>query len=143
MSKTRSRCAHCPLAVGLDVTSAATHEILTTNETLFRAIAAHDGETLGRVSAPDFHFETADGVKGDRAAWIDGVRTMPYEIPAITNDDLVLRLDGDRAVLCGIQRATVIVDGQTVQDESAFCDRWEKRDGRWLVTYAGPAPKAT
>jgi hypothetical protein len=143
MDKTPSRCTHCPLAAGLEVASVATHEVLTTNEKLFTAIGAHDGETLAQVSAPEFYFETADGMRGDRAAWIEGVRTMPYKIPAITNEDMVLRLDGDRAVLCGVQRCSVIVDGETVQDEQMFCDRWEKQNGRWLVIYAGVPPKAT
>ena len=135
------RCRQCPLANGLDVSALSTPDILTRNDALFRAIAARDAKTLADTCAPEFHFKTADGARGDRPAFLEGVRTMPYEIRAITNEDLVLRLDGDRAVLCGIQRATVNVEGQGVKDEQAFCDRWEKRNGQWVVTYAGVPPQ--
>ena len=71
------RCTNCPLAAGLDVSPLSTHEILTRNDALFRAIAARDAETPDDTCAPGFHFKTADGARGDRAAFLEGLRTMP------------------------------------------------------------------
>lgn len=135
------RCVACRFAIGLEASTDASHEVLRQNEALFRAIAARDMATLERVTAPEFHFETADGAKGDRAAWLEGVRAMPYVIESIRNDDLVLRLDGERAVLCGVQRAEVRVEREIVVDEARFCDLWEHRHGQWFLTFAGaPTP---
>jgi hypothetical protein len=66
---------------------------------------------------------------------------MPYVIESIRNDDLTLRADRDQAVLCGVQRARVLVNGESVLDETPFCDHGENRQGRWLLTFAAPAPK--
>jgi hypothetical protein len=117
------------------------HEVLVRNEALFRAIGARDVATLTELTAPEFRFETADGQKGDRKTWLDGVAALPA-IESITNEELHLREDGDRgAVLCGVQRAVVVVEGKRVVDTVAFCDRWERRDGRWVVTFAGPGAR--
>lgn len=121
--------------------TASRHEVLVRNEALFRAIGARDVSTLTELLAPEFRFETADGQKGDRKTWLDGVAALPV-IESITNEELRLREDGDgRAVLCGVQRAVVVVEGKRVVDTASFCDRWERREGRWLVTFAGPGER--
>lgn len=130
------------VAVASCATSAARREILRNNDRLFHAIAARDVTTLARLVTPDFHFETRDGHKGDRQTWLAAVAASPYVIESIRNDDLRLRLDGRRAMLCGVQRAVVIVDGKRVTDESPFCDRWEERDGHWLGAFAGVPPES-
>jgi hypothetical protein len=121
--------------------SARRHEVLVRNEALFRAIGARDVATLSELTAPEFRFETADGQKGDRKRWLDGVAALPA-IESITNEELRLREEGDgRAVLCGVQRAVVVVEGKRVADTASFCDRWERREGRWVVTFAGPGER--
>jgi hypothetical protein len=131
---------HCACALLIGGASCADsntrRELLRNNEALFHAIAAQDVPTLARLAAPDFRFEHR-GQKGDRRAWLDAVVTRTATVEWITNEDLRLRIAGDHAVLCGVQRAMVLVDGQRVADQGAFCDRWEKRDGQWLVTFAG------
>jgi hypothetical protein len=131
------QCA-CALVVGIAgcADSPARQQILRNNEVLFHAIATRDLATLSRVTAPDFHY-TQKGQTGDRKAFLDGVATRTATVEWITNEDLRLRVAGDHAILCGVQRATVLFEGQRVADQGAFCDRWEKRDGRWLVTFAG------
>lgn len=128
--------------VGLVACAPATrHAVLVRNEALFRAIGARDVSTLTELTAPEFRFETADGQKGDRKAWLDGIAALPA-IESITNEELRLREDGDgRAVLCGVQRAVVVVEGKRVVDIASFCDRWERREGRWVVTFAGPGER--
>jgi hypothetical protein len=131
------QCA-CALVVGVAgcADPTARQEILRNNEALFHAIAARDVATLARLAAHDFRFEH-QGHKGDRQAWLDGVAARSATVEWITNDDLRLQVDGNRAILCGVQRAMVLVDGKRVADQATFCDRWEKRDGHWLVTFAG------
>ena len=128
--------------VGLAACASATrHEVLVRNEALFRAIGARDVSTLTELTAPEFRFETADGQKGDLKTWLDGIAALPV-IESITNEELRLREDGDgRAVLCGVQRAVVVVEGKRVVDTAPFCDRWERREGRWVVTFAGPGER--
>jgi hypothetical protein len=135
------QCA-CALVVGVAgcADSTARREILRNNEALFHAIATQDVATLARVAAPDFRFEH-QGQKGDRRAWLDGVAARTATVEWITNDDLRLRIEGNHAILCGVQRAMVVVAGTRVADQAAFCDRWERRDGRWLVTFAGEPTK--
>jgi hypothetical protein len=122
------------------VSTESEHDVVRRNESLFRAIAARDIATLEDVTTLDFRFETAEGDKGDRQTWLEGVRAIPYTIESITNEDLRLRPDGDHAVLCGVQRVVVLIDGKPILDEAQFCDRWENRDGRWQVTFAGVPP---
>lgn len=128
--------------VGLAACATATrHEVLVRNEALFRAIGARDVSTLTELTAPEFRFETVDGQKGDRKTWLDGIAALPV-IESISNEELRLREDGDgRAVLCGVQRAVVVVEGKRVVDTASFCDRWERREGRWVVTFAGPGER--
>ena len=128
--------------VGLAACAAATrHEVLVRNEALFRAIGARDISALTELTAPEFRFETADGQKGDRRTWLEGIAALPV-IESITNEQLHLREDGEhRAVLCGVQRAVVVVESKRVVDSASFCDRWERRAGRWVVTFAGPGER--
>jgi hypothetical protein len=143
VSDPRDRCIGCPLAVGHTQSTDPQHDVLRRNETLFHAIATRDVATLEDLAASEFRFETAAGESGDRRSWLEGVRAMPYTIESITNEDLRLRLDGDRAVLCGVQRAVVLIDGKPIRDDAQFCDRWETRDGRWQVTFAGSPPRTS
>jgi hypothetical protein len=132
----RAACALAVAAAGCGASSAR-REILRDNETLFHAIAARDVATLERVLAPDFRFEQA-GQRGDRRAWLAGIAARAETVEWITNEELRLRVDGDHALLCGVQRAGVLVDGKRITDRGTFCDRWQKLDGHWLVTFAGP-----
>lgn len=116
--------------------------ILRRNDALVRAIAARDVEALANLAAPDFRYRTPEGRDGDRAAWLEGVKTFPGAIESISNDHLQLREEGFAFVLCGVQRAVVLVEGRRVADETAFCDRWEQRGGQWFVTYASPPASA-
>jgi hypothetical protein len=131
------QCA-CALVVGAAgcADSPARQEILRNNEALFHAIAARDVAMLSRVTAPDFRYEH-QGQTGDRKAFLDAIATRTSTVEWITNEDLRLRVDGDHAILCGVQRAMVLLEGQRIADQGTFCDRWEKRDGKWLVTFAG------
>src|SRR5262245_55192681 len=119
MNVPTDRCVGCALAVGLAacVDAAAERAILRQNEALFHAIAARDVATLEQLTTPDFHFRTAEGQAGDRRAWLDGVAAIPATIESIINEDLRLKLDGDRAVLCGVQRAVVLHEGQRLVDQ--------------------------
>jgi hypothetical protein len=110
---------------------------LNANDRLAHAIAERDLPTLEGLLAPDFRFAAADGSAGDRGAWLQGVRAFSYKVLSITNEQLKLDLDGDRAVLCGVQRASLLVERKPLVDETPFCDRWEKRAGRWWLTFAG------
>jgi hypothetical protein len=116
----------------------ARQEIVRRNEQLFRAIADRDQPALDDLLAPDFHFEASGGQGGDRRRFFDVNASTPGAVLAIDNDQLRFERDGDRARLCGRQRAIVLLDGKSVVDEARFCDRWERRGGRWLVTFAGP-----
>jgi hypothetical protein len=121
--------------------AAAQHPVLRENDRLIHAIAAHDMQVLDALLAPDFRFEAADGSRGDRSAWIEGVRGLRYQVLSITTEQLKLNVTGVRAELCGTQRATVLVERKPLVDEAAFCDRWERRGERWWLTFAGlPAP---
>jgi hypothetical protein len=88
------------LALGLEACAGPNHEVLRQNEVLFHAIADRDIATLERLTAPEFHFETAEGVKGERANWLEGVRAMPYVIESIRNDDVTRGPRPSRAVRC-------------------------------------------
>jgi len=113
-------------------------EILRRNEVLFRAIGARDLAALEGLLAPEFRFESPGVQGGDRRSFLEGIAATPGTIESISNDELRLRRDGDRARLCGRQRAVVVLEGKRIVDESRFCDRWERRGGRWMVTFAGP-----
>lgn len=122
--------------------ASARHPVMDANDKVTRAIAGRDMNTLEGVLSEDFRFEDAGGQSGDRDAWLAGVRALPYQILSVETNELRLEAAGDHAELCGVQRATVLVEGKPVVDEAPFCDRWEKRSNRWWLTFAGvPRPR--
>lgn len=129
--------SHLALVSHMASCASAPHPILRANKQLSESIAVRDMATLESLVAPDFRFETEDGSTGDREVWLGSIRDLPYAIKSITHVDLKLTVEGDSAVLCGVQKAHVLMEGETLVDDAAFCDRWDKRGDRWLITFAG------
>jgi hypothetical protein len=126
------------LALAAATAGCAGDQILRRNRQLFVAIGARDVQTLAGLLAPDFTFAAPGVPTSGRQSFLEGVASQTATVVSIDNDQLRLVRAGDRATLCGRQRAVVVLGGKRIDDEARFCDRWERRDGRWVVVFAGP-----
>lgn len=106
-------------------------------QALFSAIARRDRTALEGLLTPDFVLISDDGVRVERAAFLDGVLAIPGEILSIDAEHLDARIVGGAGILSGVQRARVrLADGSVVEDRQVFTDVCVWRDGRWLLAYA-------
>lgn len=113
--------------------------------TIFSAIRARDTAMLEATLTEDFVHTTLGGEQQDRPAFLAGVREMPYRILEIAGQDLRVRVLGDVALLSGIQRARVALDGKTITALTAFVDVFARTTEGWRLRHAAsvelPAPE--
>src|SRR5262245_28870817 len=106
-------------------------------EAVFDAIRRRDRAALARLTTDDFVLVVPGSPRTDRAAFLDLVAAIPGEILTVTGEDVDVRLlHPDAALVTGQQVSTVRLDGKVVVDRGAFADVFERRQGRWVISYA-------
>jgi uncharacterized protein DUF4440 len=111
----------------------ARRAVLRGNQAIYDGIRTHDEATLTQILAPDLRYHTADGKTIGRDEWMAAMKATPGEIVSISGMHLRTEERGDRVTLCGVQRAVVRLEGKELIDDGAYCNDWQKRDGRWQV----------
>jgi hypothetical protein len=111
----------------------ARREVWRGNQALYDGIRTRDLARLRELAASDFRYLAADGKTLDRDAWLAVIAATPGAIESVVGEQLRMERRGDRITVCGMQRAVVRVEGQEQIDVAAYCDDWQKRDGRWRV----------
>jgi ketosteroid isomerase-like protein len=108
------------------------------------AIERRDTEALAGWLAPGFVHHTPGGATLEGGAFLNGISQIPGDIAFVRVQQLEIDVDGDAALVSGIQHAQVRVDGQTVDDVRAFADFFVRLNGRWRLRAAvdlpAPAP---
>lgn len=66
-----------------------------------RAMVENDADAIGRFIADDWVIVGADGTVGDKATFLDLVRSGELTHDVMESHDLTVRLFGDRAVVTG------------------------------------------
>ena len=104
------------------------------------AIGTRDVDALADVLAPEFVHHGDAGAESDRAAFLEGIRRIPGEIIFVRLERVDVAIHGDAAMLTGIQRAQVKIDGAVFDDRRVFADFFAKIDGVWKLRAAADFP---
>jgi Domain of unknown function (DUF4440) len=114
----------------------ARRAVLRGNQEIYDGIRTRDVEKLRALVAADFRYHMPDGKLVGRDEWLAGVAATPGEIVSISGLRLRTEQRGDRVTVCGVQRAIVKLEGKEAIDDAAYCNDWQRRDGRWQIVEA-------
>ncbi|HXE79781.1 MAG TPA: nuclear transport factor 2 family protein [Vicinamibacterales bacterium] len=116
--------------------AAASHRIAS-------AIAARDTETLSAFLAPGFVYRTPGGDSLDVLAFLNNVRQIPGEVVFVRVQQLQIDVEGDAAIVSGIQHAQLKLDESVVDDVRSFVDFFVRRERGWALRAAVGLPGAS
>jgi hypothetical protein len=111
-------------------------ELEAVSHLIAAAIAGRDLVTLRRLLAPGFVARSFSGDSTGADAFLQGVASIPGEIGFVRVGDLQIDVDGDKALVTGVQEAQLTVDGSVVDDRRGFIDYFARVDGAWLLKVA-------
>jgi hypothetical protein len=103
------------------------------NQALHDGIRARDEARLREVVAPDFRWNAPAGMVVGRDGWIEHLKAVPGEIESVTMIRPHTQYENGTLTVCGKQRAVLRVEGKEQIDDNAFCDDWQRREGRWQL----------
>jgi len=109
--------------------------------TLARAISRKDAAAIREVLTTDFSLRTPGKGAVDAVRFVAGIQQIPGEIIFVRLENLEIDLMGPSALVTGIQRTQLRIDGNLVEDVRPFID-WFVQDelGRWQIKVAMDLP---
>jgi len=111
--------------------------ILRVERDTMEAIRRGDVEALRDILADDFVYRTPGNADAGRAGFLNNIASAPVEVLSIWGEGLHVLVNGETAVLTGVQRAKYRADdGAGGVSSVAFADVLVKRGGRWLMVLA-------
>lgn len=111
--------------------------VLRVERETMRAIRGKDVGALGRLLAEDFVYRSPGGTDAGRGEFLKNIAAIPFELLDVWGEELHVFLNGETAVLTGVQRARYrTADGGEGVSSVAFADALVKRGGRWLLALA-------
>ena len=111
--------------------------ILRVERRTMAAIRGKDVAALSAILADDFVYRTPGGADAGRAEFLNNIAALPFELLEVRGEELHVFLNGETAVLTGVQRARYrAADGAEGVSTVAFADVLVKRGGRWLLALA-------
>ena len=115
--------------------------VAATAHALAEAISRRDGDAVARFLTPDFVLRSPGKTATGRSAFAAGILELPDGIEFVKLRDLEIDLDGDHALVTGLQHARVRIDAQNIDDIRPFVD-WFVRDAGngWRVRAALDLP---
>lgn len=107
-------------------------------ENLFdRASARGDSQALGQMVGSDFSTVDADGKREDRSKFLDHVRTSPWKVESLRQENLDIHFYGDMAIVTGAERIHARdAAGKDRSGDYRFLHVFQKRNGQWLLIAA-------
>ena len=114
--------------------------LLELSNEIAAAIGARDVDRIAALLAPGFVHRAEDGTVSDAAAFVQAIRDIPGEILAIGLERVDVDVDGDAAMVSGVQFAQVRIEGQTIDDRRAFADFFVRAGGVWKLRSAADFP---
>lgn len=106
------------------------------------AIAGRDTAALAAFLAPGFVYRIPGGDTLEAQAFLDNVRQIPGEILFVRVRQLQIDVEGDAAIVSGVQHAQVRIDGRAIDDVRSFVDFFVRLEGRWVLRAAVGLPSA-
>ncbi len=106
------------------------------------AIGRRDVNTLRSLLSPDFTHRTPGGDAVEALAFLRAIEQIPGEILSVTLERLTVDVSGPAALVTGVQRAEVRVDGRVIEDRRGFVDWFIKEADAWRIRVAVDLPSA-
>ena len=95
------------------------------------AIGRRDVTSIRALLARDFIQRAIGGGAARTDEFLSAVARIPGEILSVELDHLEVELSGDAALVTGVQRSRVRLDGKLVDDRQPFVDWIVKEAGEW------------
>ena len=86
---------------------------------------------LDSILAEDFIVTYDDGTRGDKALELELAETFNQRVVSSTQEDFIVQVYGDSAVVWFTLRVVGIRQGQEAEVTLRYTDVWVQRDGRW------------
>ncbi|MXY24080.1 MAG: nuclear transport factor 2 family protein [Acidobacteria bacterium] len=86
---------------------------------------------LDSILAEDFIVTYDDGTRGDKARELELAETFNQRVVSATQEDFIVQVYGDSAVVWFTLRVVGIRQGQEAEVMLRYTDVWVQRDGRW------------
>jgi len=116
---------------------ASVPELIAAEEALFAAIQRRDREALAALVTDDFVHQAPGQAAIGRDAFLATLAEIPGELLSVAGEGVTARAIGpDAGLVAGVQVSRLRIDGAEVVARGAFADVFERRAGRWLLTYA-------
>ena len=109
--------------------------LLALSHTILEAIVRHDAATLTHCLSEDFVLLAGDG-RQERAAFLEHVRSATFDARSFGFDWIDLHVVENTAVVAGVQRVEVVLDGQDVTSLGAFTDVFVRDWAGWRLAAA-------
>jgi hypothetical protein len=109
--------------------------LLALSESVLQAIARHDTATLAACLSRRFVLLAPSG-RQDRATFLAGVGGATFEARSFGFDWIDVQIVDGAAVVAGVQRVNLVVDGKEVTSRAAFTDLFVIEDGGWRLAVA-------
>ena len=106
------------------------------------AIGRRDVAVLRGLLAPGFIHRTPGGGAVDARAFLEAISAIPGEILDVRLEGLAVDLSDAGALVTGIQRAKVRLEGEDVEDARLFVDWFVEMEGQWILRAAVELPPA-
>src|SRR5262245_46526703 len=109
------------------------HDILAAlNTDYINSVQNSDVKRFDEILAPEFYCSNPDGSLVDRAAFL-AQTAKPVAIRNLRAEDVLIRIDGDFAVIHG---RTVFTRPDGSQGAGRYTDGYARINGRWLGVFA-------
>ncbi len=90
-----------------------------------------EAKMLSLISA-DCWLVDSQGNRASRESLIADLKSGAYTVQSMHADDIQVRVDGDWAIVVGLETEKSQTNGQDSSGQFRFLDTWQKSDGRWL-----------
>jgi ketosteroid isomerase-like protein len=115
----------------------STHPVVELEYKIFAALRTRNSASVESFIADDFHLRMPRQPEIGKNEFLKSIRESPHEIVSVNGDELKTNIYGNVAVLTGIQRAVVSLEGgKQANSRGAFVDVFEKRGSSWMLVLA-------
>jgi hypothetical protein len=115
--------------------------IAETAHTLASAISRRDAVAVRALLTADFSLRSPGKGAVDVDGFVAGIQQIPGEIVFVRLENLEIDLTGPSALVTGIQRAQLRIEGKLVDDARPFADWFvQSEPGRWQIKVALDLP---
>jgi ketosteroid isomerase-like protein len=107
-------------------------ELIRLEHDYARALMTKDRAFLMRFYAPDWRGGNWMGF-WSKSTMLKSVLNARYVVKSMNVRDLKVRVEGDVAIVQGVDEEVTSVDGKDTSGKWAFTDVFARRDGRWVA----------